>query len=33
MTIKAIAVNPEKPEQFFEFQPEKRTSGEYELLV
>lgn len=33
MTIKAIAVNPEKPEQLFEFQPEKHLPGEYDLRV
>ncbi|MGE9551047.1 zinc-binding alcohol dehydrogenase family protein [Erwinia amylovora] len=33
MTIRAIAINPEKPDQFFEFQPEKQAPGEYDLLV
>lgn len=33
MTIKAIAVNPEKPQQFIEIQLERPTPGEYDLLV
>ncbi|MEM6160283.1 zinc-binding alcohol dehydrogenase family protein [Erwinia sp. P6884] len=33
MSIKAIAINPEKPQQFIEIQPEKPTPGEYDLLV
>lgn len=33
MTIKAIAINPEKPQQFIEIQCEKPTPGEYDLLV
>lgn len=33
MNMRAIAVNPEKPEQFIEIQSEKPTPGEYDLLV
>ncbi|QKJ85741.1 zinc-binding alcohol dehydrogenase family protein [Paramixta manurensis] len=33
MNIRAIAINPEKPQQFIEIQPEKPTPGEYDLLV
>ncbi|MFC0139182.1 zinc-binding alcohol dehydrogenase family protein [Erwinia mallotivora] len=33
MTIKAIAVNPEKPEQFFEFQAKNCIPGDYDLRV
>nr|WP_024966981.1 zinc-binding alcohol dehydrogenase family protein [Pantoea sp. IMH] len=33
MTIRAIAINPENPQQFIEFQPEKPSAGEYDLLV
>ena len=33
MTMRAIAVNPENPEQFIEIQPEQPTPGEYDLLV
>ncbi|WLS78367.1 zinc-binding alcohol dehydrogenase family protein [Erwinia pyri] len=33
MSIKAIAINPEKPQQFIEIQPEKPTPGEYDMLV
>lgn len=33
MTIKAIAINPENPQQFIEIQSEKPTPGEFDLLV
>ncbi|WP_158781927.1 zinc-binding alcohol dehydrogenase family protein [Pantoea sp. BAV 3049] len=33
MTIRAIAINPDKPDEFFEIQPEKQAPGEYDLLV
>lgn len=33
MTIRAIAINPENPQQFIEIQPEKPSAGEYDLLV
>lgn len=33
MSIKAIAINPENPQQFIEIQPEKPTPGDYDLLV
>lgn len=33
MTIKAIAINPENPQQFIEIQAEKPTPGEFDLLV
>ncbi|MGB9095040.1 zinc-binding alcohol dehydrogenase family protein [Erwinia sp.] len=33
MTIKAIAINPEKPQQFIEIEAEKPTPGDYDLLV
>ena len=33
MTIRAIAVNPEKPDEFIEIHPEQPTPGEYDLLV
>lgn len=33
MTIRAIAVNPEKPDRFIEIHPEQSTPGEYDLLV
>ncbi|WP_147195033.1 zinc-binding alcohol dehydrogenase family protein [Pantoea sp. CCBC3-3-1] len=33
MTIRAIAVNPEKPDRFIEIHPEQPTPGEYDLLV
>ncbi len=33
MTMRAVAVNPQKPEQFIEIQQEKPTPGEYDLLV
>ncbi|MFU9137207.1 zinc-binding alcohol dehydrogenase family protein [Erwinia tasmaniensis] len=33
MTIQAIAINPENPQQFIEIYPEKATPGEYDLLV
>lgn len=33
MTIKAIAINPENPQQFIEIQQPQPTPGEYDLLV
>lgn len=33
MTIRAIAINPENPQQFIEIQSEKPSAGEYDLLV
>lgn len=33
MTIRAIAVNPEKPDQFIEIQTDKRGPEDYDLLV
>ena len=33
MTIKAIAVNPENPQQFIEIQQPQPTPGDYDLLV
>lgn len=33
MTIRAIAVNPEKPDGFIEIHPGQPTPGEYDLLV
>ena len=33
MNMRAIAVNPENPQQFIEIQQEKPTPGEYDLLV
>lgn len=33
MTMRAIAVDPQNPQQFIEIQPEKPTPGEYDLLV
>lgn len=33
MTIRAIAVNPEKPDGFIEIHPEQPSPGEYDLLV
>lgn len=33
MTIRAIAINPENPQQFIEIQPEKPSVGEFDLLV
>lgn len=33
MSIKAIAINPENPQQFIEIQAEKPTPGAYDLLV
>ncbi|WP_455817537.1 zinc-binding alcohol dehydrogenase family protein [Pseudomonas cerasi] len=33
MTIKAVAINPENPQQFIEIQQPQPTPGEYDLLV
>ena len=33
MNNRAIAINPENPQQFIEIQPERPTPGEYDLLV
>ncbi len=33
MTIRAIAVNPEKPDRFIEIHPDRPVPGEYDLLV
>ena len=33
MTMRAIAVNPQNPQQFIEIQSERPTPGEYDLLV